>query len=64
MLSNTITSIRQIFKHMHSCENKKNTFETLGFSHYFSKVKEFAYVWFCKEDSKVESDRIASINGK
>lgn len=63
MLSNTITIIRQIFKFMHSCESKKNTFETLEFFRN-SKVKEFAYVWFCKEDSKVESDRIASINGK
>lgn len=47
MLTNNITNIRKIFKHMHSCENNKY-FLKHEFSHKFSKVEEFAYVQFCK----------------
>lgn len=48
---------------MHFCKNKKNIFETLEFSHNFSKLEQFAYVQFCKEE-KSESDRISNLNGK
>ena len=49
---------------MHSCENKKDIFDKLEISQNFSKLKEFTYVQFCEEDSKVKSDRILSLNGK
>lgn len=49
---------------MKSCDNKKNIFETLEFSHKFPKVKEFAYMLFCKEGTKIESDRISGAYGK
>lgn len=48
---------------MHFCENKEKIFETPEFSHNFSKVEEFVYVQFGKEE-KGESDRISNLNGK
>lgn len=59
-----VTKLRQVVKYMHSCENKKNIFDKLELSQDFSKLKEFTYVQFCEEDSKVKSDRISSLNGK